>query len=490
MHDTVSTGQAAHVTIEIAAGKIRGRRQAGVSTFSAVPFAAPPTGSRRFRPPQPVQAWTDVRDATGPAIVCPQSPSRLRFAMGDFAAVHDEDCLRLTVWTPAADSARRPVVIWLHGGAYMSGGGALDWYSGETLAREGDLVVVGVNYRVGALGFLYHPDLCPGNLGLLDQQAALAWVHANIAAFGGDPERVTVWGQSAGAQSTVFLLLQPKARALFRRAILQSTPFGSLPRQPDEMAANAETFVRELGVDMSAARERLSSLPVDALLAAQGAVGARVARDTQRGGLPSPPFAPVGDGNIVPTRENYPTALNDAAAHADIMIGTTREEMAVFFASNPAMQEMQRPPLPHDEIDRLQALRPGASAAELFADHVGAKIFGDGSLAFAERAAAAGRRVFAYRFDWQSPDRRLQSCHCLDLPFVFGTRAAFADAPMLANADAHAIDALSAVMRASWIAFVRDGDPNARTVAPWPAFDAKSRAVMHFGETCGACGII
>jgi para-nitrobenzyl esterase len=490
VHDTVSTDQAARVTIEIAAGKIRGRRQSGVSTFSAVPFAAPPTGSRRFRPPEPVQAWTDVRDATGPAIVCPQSPSRLRFAMGDFAAVHDEDCLRLTVWTPAADSARRPVLIWLHGGAYMSGGGALDWYSGETLAREGDLVVVGVNYRVGALGFLYHPELCPGNLGLLDQQAALAWVHANIGAFGGDPGRITVWGQSAGAQSTVFLLLQPKARALFQRAILQSTPFGSLPRQPDEMAANAEAFVRELGVDMSAARERLSALPVDALLAAQGAVGARVARDTQRGGLPSPPFAPLGDGHIVPTRENYPTALNDAAARADIMIGTTREEMAVFFASNPAMQEMQRPPLPQDEIDRLQALRPGANAAELFADHVGAKIFGDGSLAFAARAATAGRRVFAYQFDWQSPDRRLQSCHCLDLPFVFGTRAAFADAPMLANADAHDVDALSAVMRASWIAFVRDGDPNARTVPPWPVFDTKSRAVMHFGETCGACGII
>lgn len=488
MHDAVNADKAAHVNIEIAAGKIRGRRQNGVSTFSAVPFAAPPTGPRRFRPPEPAAGWTGVRDATGPAIVCPQSPSRLRFAMGDFAAVHDEDCLRVTVWTPAADGARRPVLIWLHGGAYMSGGGALDWYSGETLAREGDLVVVGVNYRVGALGFLYHPELCPGNLGLLDQQAALAWVHANIAAFGGDPERITVWGQSAGAQSTAFLLMQPKMRALFRRAILQSTPFGSLPRQPGEMAANAEAFVRELGVELPAARERLSALPVDALLAAQGAVGQRIARDTQRGGLPSPPFAPVGDGNIVPTRENYPTALNDAAARADIMIGTTREEMAVFFASNPAMQEMQHPPLSKEETDRLQARRPGASATELFADHVGAKIFVDGSLAFAERAAAAGQRVFVYQFDWQSPDRRLKSCHCADLPFVFGTRAAFAHAPMLANADAHEIDAISAAMRASWIAFVRAGDPNAGTVPPWPAFDAKRRAVMHFGEICGACG--
>ncbi len=340
------------------------------------------------------------------------------------------------------------------------------------------------------LGFLYHPELCPGNLGLLDQQAALAWVQANIAAFGGDPGRITVCGQSAGAQSTAFLLMQPKMRALFQRVILQSTPFGSLPRQPDEMAANAEALVRELGLEPSTARERLSALPVDTLLAAQGVIAQKIARDTQRGGLALPAFAPLGDGRIVPSREDYPAALNDAATRADIMIGTTREEMAVFFAFNPAMQEMQRPPLPQDEIDRLQARRPSGSASELFADHVGAKVFVEGSLAFAEQAAAAGRRVFVYQFDWQSPDRRLKSCHCLELPFVFGTRAAFADAPMLANADVHAIDALSAAMRASWIAFVRDGDPNVRTVPPWPVFDAKRRAVMHFDETCGACGAI
>jgi para-nitrobenzyl esterase len=488
VHEAVATGKSGYVDIETGAGKVRGRRQRGVSTFSAVPYAAAPVGPRRFQPPEPLKPWAGVRDATGPVVVCPQSPSRLRFAMGDFTAVHDEDCLRVTVWTPAADAARRPVLIWLHGGAYMSGGGALDWYSGETLAREGDLVVVGVNYRIGALGFLYHPDLCSGNLGLLDQQAALAWVHANIAAFGGDPDRITVCGQSAGAQSTLFLLMQPKSRALFRRAILQSTPFGHLPREPDEMAANAEALMRELGVEPSAAREKLSALPVDALLAAQSMIAQKVAKDTQRGGLPMPAFTPLGDGNVVPSREHYQAALDDVARRADILIGTTREEMAVFFASNPAVQEMQRPPLPQDEIDRLKARRPGGSASELFADHVGAKVFVEGSLAFAERAATAGRRAFVYQFDWQSPDRRLHSCHCLELPFVFGTRVAFADAPMLANADAHQIDALSAVMRAAWIAFVRDGNPNVRAVPPWPAFDAQRRAVMHFDEICGASG--
>ena len=475
--------------LEIAGGKLRGSRHNGIDTFRGVPFAAPPVGNNRFKSPALAQPWAGVRDATKPGPVCPQTPSRLRFAMGDFVAAQDEDCLHVTVWTPAADGARRPVLVWLHGGAYMSGGGALDWYSGERLAHDGDLVVVGVNYRLGVLGFLYHPDLSPGNLGLLDQQAALEWVRDNISAFGGDPGNITVWGQSAGAQSIALLLTRPQAHALFHRAILQSPPFGSLPRLPEEMTSTATALLRELGLEASAdAPARLRQVPTDALLAAQGAVGQRVAKDTQRGGLPSPPFAPVGDGAIVPRRDAYPAALDAAAARVDVMLGTTREEMAVFFAFNPAMQDLQKAPLPQSEIDRLQARRPGASASQLFADFVGEQVFGDGSLTWAERAAAAGRRAYLYQFDWPSPDRKLQSCHCLDLPFVFGTREAFAAAPMLAGADSHEIDALSAPMRMSWIAFARSGDPNHRALPPWPQFDARRRAIMHFDEVCGAVG--
>jgi para-nitrobenzyl esterase len=477
------------VQIEIAGGKLRGRRQNGIDVFHSVPFAAPPVGSRRFQLPHSVQPWTGVRDTTKPGPVCPQAPSRLRFAMGDFVADQNEDCLHVAVWTPAADGARRPVLVWLHGGAYMSGGGALDWYSGEHLAREGDLVVVGLNYRVGALGFLYHPGLSPGNLGLLDQQAALEWVRDNIAAFGGDPGNVTVWGQSAGAQSIVFLQARQQARGLFKRAILQSTPFGSLPREPEEMTSNAESLLRELGLDRSpGGLERLREVPVAALLSAQGAVGQRVAMDTQRGGLPSPPFGPVGEGTIVPRRSEYPAALDAAASGVDIMLGTTREEMAVFFAFNPAMQDMQQPPLPQTEIDRLKARRPAANASQLFADFCGERVFGNGSVAWAEQAAGAGRGVYFYQFDWPSPDRKLQSCHCIDLPFVFGTREAFADAPMLVGADGHDIDALSAPMRAAWIAFTRGGDPNHKALPHWPRFEARRRATMHFDQVCEAVG--
>jgi para-nitrobenzyl esterase len=477
------------VQIEIAGGKLRGNRQNGIDVFRGVPFAAPPIGNKRFKPPDRVEPWSGVRDATKPGPVCPQAPSRLRFAMGDFVATQDEDCLQVTVWTPKADATRRPVLVWLHGGAYMSGAGAIDWYCGERLAHEGDLVVVGVNYRLGALGYLYHPDLSPGNLGLLDQQAALEWVRDNISAFGGDPGNVTLWGQSAGAQSAALLLMRPQARVLFHRAILQSSPFGSLPRQTDEMTSIAEALLRELGLDASAgALQRLCEVPVAALLAAQSAVGQRLAKDTQRAGLPSPPFAPAGDGAIVPQRDAYPAALNAAAAHVDVMLGTTREEMAVFFAFNPDMQAMQQAPLPQSEIDRLQARRPGASASQLFADFCGEQVFSNGSLTWVERAAAAGRRAYLYQFDWPSPDRKLQSCHCLDLPFVFGTREAFSGAPMLAGADNHAIDALSAPMRASWIAFARTGDPNHGALPHWPQFDARRRATMHFDEVCAAVG--
>jgi para-nitrobenzyl esterase len=471
--------------VEISTGKLAGRREDGLEVYRGIPFAAAPVGANRFRPPMPPQAWTGLRDATLPAAICPQSPSRLSYAMGDVAAAQDEDCLTVTVWTPSADGARRPVLVWLHGGAYVSGAGALDWYSGAKLAREGDLVVVAVNYRLGALGWLHHDGIASGNLGLLDQHAALQWVKDNIAAFGGDPGNVTLWGQSAGAQSIAFLLMRPTSRGLFHRIILQSGPLGAPPRSAADATLLADGLLSELGIATSpGALQRLQQVPVAALLKAQGAVAQRLAAESQHKGRALLPIGPVADGTILPKRADYDAALKDAAGHVDVLIGTTREEMAIFFAANPAMQNLQSAPLAPDELARLQARRAGGTPAQLFADFVGERTFVAGSLAWAERAAAAGRRTFVYQFDWSSPDRRLAACHCLDLPFVFGTREAFATAPMLAGADAREIDALSAVMRASWIAFARTGDPSHRALPSWPAFDERRRATMHFAEVC------
>jgi carboxylesterase type B len=210
-------------------GALAGEAGDGVVLFRNVPYAAPPTGERRFAAPHPASPWEGIRNATRHGPIAPQPPSRLRAAMGDFERPQSEDCLTLTIATPAADDGTRPVIVWLHGGAYMTGAGSLDWYEGGVLARDGDCVVVGVNYRLGALGFLHHPAIGVANCALLDMIAALGWVRDHIAAFGGDPGQVTVMGQSAGAHAIMCLLTMPDARGLFHRAILQSAPPAMTP---------------------------------------------------------------------------------------------------------------------------------------------------------------------------------------------------------------------------------------------------------------------
>ena len=218
------------LVVRTKAGELRGARENGIAVFRGVPYAAAPVGELRFAPPQPVPAWRGVRDASQDGPIPPQGRSRLAHVMGDFERPQSEDCLTLNIWTPAADSKKRPVLVWIHGGAFASGAGSLPWYSGERFAANGDVVVVSINYRLGALGFLCLPGVSDGNLGLLDQVAALRFVRDNIAAFGGDPDNVTVVGQSAGAASIAILMTMPQARGLFRRAILQSTPFGRMSR--------------------------------------------------------------------------------------------------------------------------------------------------------------------------------------------------------------------------------------------------------------------
>ena len=226
------------------------------------------------------------------------------------------------MWTPSADSAVGRCSVWLHGGAYVSGGGALDWYSGARLAREGDLVVVGVNYRLGALGWLHHRDLCAGNLGLLDQHAALEWVRDNIAAFGGDPGNVTLWGQSAGAQSIALLLMCPQPhRAACSSASScrahRSAPHRARPTTPPRAA---DRLLGELGIETSQkALERLKQVPVARLLTAQGAVAARIVAETGTSGRPLLPFGPVADGTILPASADYDAALREAAARVDVL---------------------------------------------------------------------------------------------------------------------------------------------------------------------------
>ncbi len=410
------------VEAALQAGTLTGVQQGGVCRYSAIPYAQAPIGRLRFAPPQPA-AWRGKLDATRPGPVAPQLPSRLRGAMGDFTAEQSEDCLHLTVWTPAADGKRRPVVVWLHGGAWQSGGGALDWYDGANLALRGDLVVVAVNYRLAALGWLYVPGQT-ANAGLLDQEAAIAWVLDNIQDLGGDPERLTVMGQSAGA-SSICAMLARKPR--FSRAILQSAALGRGFRSAKQADALGQAFLRAAGADsLEAARE----LPVTALLAAQQAPA--VAEVLRAEGSSRSQFAPVLDGQVLP--QDIAPALEQAASRADVLVCYTRDEMAAF---------------PGNGRD--------ASDQEL-----GDEVFGAPSRQWARDAAAQGRQAWLARFD-VAPTANFGACHCIELPFVFDTLPAYAGPPMLAGLPPAQARQLAQATQQAWIAFIRGDGPG------WPA---------------------
>jgi para-nitrobenzyl esterase len=410
------------VRTALRAGTLTGVRDGGVCRYSAIPYAQAPVGSLRFAPPQPA-TWRGDRDATRPGTVAPQLPSRLRGAMGDFSAEQSEDCLHLTVWTPAADGKRRPVVVWLHGGAWQSGGGALDWYDGSRLARQGDVVVVAVNYRLAALGWLYVPGQT-ANAGLLDQEAAIDWVLDNIQDLGGDPERLTVMGQSAGA-SSICAMLARKPR--FSRAILQSAALGRGFRSAQQADKLGQAFLRAAGAgSLQAARE----LSVSALLAAQQTP--EVVEALRSEGSSRSLFTPVLDGQVLP--QDIAPALKQAASRADVLVCYTRHEMAAF---------------------------PG-NGTDAASQATGDAVFGAPSRLWAEQAAAQGRDAWLARFD-VAPTDRFGACHCIELPFVFDTLQAFSGAPMLAGLPSAQGEQLARQTQRAWIAFIRGEAPD------WPA---------------------
>lgn len=363
----------------------------------------------RFGPPRP----TPPGD-TGPERAAPQPPSRLEQVTGRARMPQDEDCLFLNVWAPAG-AACLPVLVFLHGGGYSAGSGGLPWYDGKLLAERGGMVVVTVNYRLGALGFAYLAELADGlgagNFGLLDQLAALRWVHDNIAGFGGDPDRVTVVGQSAGAYSTVALLSGGSARGLFRQAILQSLPAGMLPRRPAEATRTSLMLLDSLGLSDAA---DLREVPVSAILTAQLEVARRAALGVV------PPFHLVADGDLV-AQDPLRTVGERGADGVRLMLTFTAEEARAFTPDSNA------------ETERF-FLGPGRVFAELLAKH--------------------GNQPVWYEFGWAPAASPFGACHCIELPFVFGTLDAWRGAPMLAGATSDELARLVDDVQTRWISFV------------------------------------
>jgi para-nitrobenzyl esterase len=477
--------------VDTTTGRLEGLAENGLRVFRGVPFALPPFGEHRLRAPQPVEPWTGVRAAHTYGCWAPQNAPATTLS-GELPGQQAEDCLTLNVWTPSTTDGRRPVLVWIHGGGFIGGSGASGLYDGAALAARGDVVVVTVNYRLGILGFLAHPELtdgsgtAAGNWGLLDQVAALRWVQDNIATFGGDPGNVTIFGESAGGMSVSDLLAMPSAQGLFRRAIVQSGPPNAVAMdRAEEVAAK---LAAELGVASVAA---LRDLPTQALLDAQAALIAQ-----RRGRLP---LVPVIDPATLPASPQEAIA-SGAARGIDLLIGTNRDEAKMFMVADPANRDPDEGVLrrrieaifrandvmlsPDDVVDgyRRARERRGESSdpRELWSAIDTDRMFRIGSVRAAE-AQAAHARTYMYLFTWTSPAMRgaLGACHALEIPFVFGTLAK-PGIDRFAGAGREA-ESLSQQMMDAWLAFARTGDPNVDTASAWPTYDSDRRATRVFG---------
>lgn len=479
--------------VQLPAGRLRGSVEGGVVAFKGVPYAAPPVGDLRWRAAQPHPGWSGTREATAYGPSCPQ----LYMEGGDpVLGGHgfppfDDDCLTLNVWTPALDDARRPVLVWIHGGGFVSGSGSLPIYSGDTFARDGDLVVVTLNYRLGPLGYLSFgdegsADAQPANLWLTDQLAALRWVRDNIAHFGGDPDTITVAGQSGGAMSTAALAGHPEAQKLFRRAILQSPPLGLHIPTRDEYQERVDAYLESAGVKSV---DELRQVPWPRL---NEAVVGLFAHTVRWGHWPTP-FLPVRD-DVTVFRHPAETLLHGAATDIEVLIGWTREEANFNFALDPAYANATRAQVV-DRIaerfgggaaafvyDEYARTRPGARPVDVLMDLVSDELFRVPCVELAEARAAAGRPVWAFQFDFPAPayGGRVAAAHCLELPFVFDNFASWSHAPLVEGIDPVVGGGLAESMHQAWIAFARTGDPNHAGMPTWPRYTTEDRTTMRF----------
>jgi para-nitrobenzyl esterase len=481
------------------AGKIRGEAVPTGVAFRGIPFAEAPTGSRRFLPPARCLPWDGVRDCTTFGPICPQvqhaQTGGVLRALGRLEST-DEDCLFLNVWTPAVDDGGRPTMVWIHGGAFLNGSGSSELYDGAAFARDG-VVMVSLNYRLHALGFLYLDEMFDGaqgtgNLGILDQIAALEWVRDNIAEFGGDPDNVTIFGESAGGMSVGTLLGTPAASGLFQRAIAQS---GAAQHNVSSAAAQRVTRrVLELLEVTPGDWDALRAVGVNRLVELSVQVGeveaAGLLGDERAGKMG---FQPVIDGV---TRSARPVDLVAAgsAAGVDLMIGTNAEEWRLFLWGLPAAMQVFLPDpdvAPYfatsgrsvDEVLKVYAAsRPGQSMRDLLCAVETDQMFTIPAVRLAEAQLRHTRAIWTYLFSWRTPvlGRSLGACHGLDLPFVFEREQAKESEVFVGPAPPHD---LAITMHRSWIRFATTGDPNGAGLPPWPAYETGTRPVMNFDTT-------
>jgi para-nitrobenzyl esterase len=492
-------------------GVVQGNMGQGVAAFKGIPYAAAPFGRHRFQPPQPAEPWEGVRQALTYGPTVPKAPLVAPFdALIPETDLPGQECLNLNIWSRELQQGRLPVMVWIHGGAFSNGSGSNLLFDGTRFARDG-VVCVTFNYRLGAEGFLFLGDGV-ANLGLLDQIAALQWVRENIAAFGGDPENVTLFGQSAGAMSIATLLAMPRARGLFRRAIAQS---GAAHHVNSSATARrvGQYLAQQLGVEPTL--KAMTAVPIDRLVDAQrewsiGAVARRysevvASRETRQaqgkvgpdaGGSPERlhwdevaadvmPFEPVVDGQILPKRPIESIAAG-AGGEVDVLVGTNADEYRLFLIPTGLINFINEDflgaaiaacglPVP-ETLTAYRATRPAASPGELLEAVLTDWIYRLPAVRLAEAHTPRSGRTYMYEFAWKSPQfaGQLGACHMAELPFVFDNL----DKQCLEGlVGPHPPQPVAEAMHAAWIAFATRGDPG------WPPFELSRRATMCFDTT-------
>jgi para-nitrobenzyl esterase len=462
-------------------GPVRGDVDGGINVFKGIPYGAPTGGDARFMPPQPPPKWGSARDARHFGDQCPQlaPPNAPVLASWATNTGESENCLVLNVWTPGvADGKKRPVMVWLHGGGYSQFNGSSPYCDGVRLCQRGDVVVVTLNHRLNLFGYLYLAGLGggerfadSGNIGQLDIIAALQWVRDNIAAFGGDPGRVMIFGESGGGGKVSTLLAMPAARGLFHRAAIESGP-GLVGITPDAATATAKALCAAIG----ASPGDLQHVSSERLLSGLKTISAQPRFD----------FGPVVDGKNLPRDPFTPDAPKDSA-DVPLIVGYNATEMTLF--SDPAKFDLDWPGLKaalatsvSGDADKLIAdfrrLRPDASPSDVYFAITTDAAFGNDSTILAERkAAAVGAAAYVYRLELTTPVGRLRSPHSLDLPLVFDN---VAKSQSLLGAGAADAQKVADQMSAAWIAFAHTGSPNGTGLSSWPRYDTRSRSTMLF----------